>query len=148
MEDIQRYHPSLLHPIASTPSSVYDQLDVIECFVVLLYDRVSGEEKVNEARKQLFAQKDRPMDGLPPTQAALVEHTKRAAYQAGHVWAQMFIAAPKLPCPGQWGWLKTVEGGWEVKWTTLPEASRACRELIRYGCEKGCRGTVCVKAYI
>ena len=48
----------------------------------------------------LFSQKGRPMDGLPSTQAALVEHTKRAAYQAGHAQAQMFIAVPKLPRPG------------------------------------------------
>jgi len=124
--------------LASTPSSVEGQLDVLERFVVL-YDRASSGEKVNEARKQLFSQKGRPMDGLPPTQAALVEHTKRAAYQAGHVWAQMFVAVPKLPSPGEWGWLQTTEGSWEVKWTTLPEASHACRELLRCGSQKGYR---------
>lgn len=107
--------------LASTPSSVDDQLEVLERFVVLLYDRTSTAEKVNEARKQLFSQKSRSMDGLPPTRAALKEHTKRAAYQAGHVWAQMFIAVPKLPSPGEWGWLQTSNGGWEVKWTALPE---------------------------
>jgi hypothetical protein len=58
-----------------------------------------------------------PMDGLPPTQAALVEHTKRAAYQAGQFWAQMFVhvAVPKLPFSGEWGWQKMIKGGWEVK---------------------------------
>ena len=39
----------------------------------------------------------RQMDSLPLTQAALVEHIKRAAYQAGHVWSQMFEAVPSLP---------------------------------------------------
>ncbi len=32
-----------------------------------------------------FAQKGRAIDGLPPTQAALVQHIKRAAYQAAQV---------------------------------------------------------------
>ena len=137
--------------LASTPdpSSVNDQLEVLERFVVLLYDRTSTEVKVNEARKHLFSQKGRPMDGLPPTRAALVEHTKRAAYQSGHVWAQMFVAVPKLPSPSEWGWLQTTNGGWEVKWTALPEASQACRELLRCGCKKGCRKQCkCVKAVL
>ena len=135
--------------LASTPdlSSVGDQLEVLERFVVLLYDRASTEMKVNEARKQLFSQKGRPMDGLPPTQAALAEHIKRAAYQAGHVWAQMFVAVPNLPSPSEWGWVQTSNGGWEVEWTALPEASQACCELFRCGCKKGCRRQCkCVKA--
>ena len=52
----------------------------------------------------------------------------------------MMIAAPELASPSEWGWKKKVEGGWELSWTTLPEATLACRELIRCGCKKGCRG--------
>ena len=130
--------------LASMPSSVDDQLEVRERFVILIYDRTSSEEKVNEARKQLFSQKGRPMDGLPPSQAALVEHIKRAAYQAGHVWAQMFVAVPTLPSPSEWGWLQTIDGGWEVKWTILAEAFQACREFLRCLCKTSqCK---CVKA--
>ncbi len=115
--------------------------------MILLYDRTSSEEDVNVARKQLFAQKGRPMDGLPPTKAALKEHTKRAAYQAGHVWATMFVHEPNLPSPAEWGWLQTDNGGWKVKWTELPEASHACRQLLRCGCKKGCSAKCkCVKA--
>ena len=116
---------------------------------MLMYDRTSTEMKVNEARKQLFSQKSRSIDGIPPTQAALVEHMKRAAYQAGHVWAQMFVAVPNLPSPSEWGWVQTANGGWEVKWTALPEASHACRELLRCGCKSGCRNKCkCVKAVL
>ncbi len=46
------------------------------------------------------------------------------------VWAQMLIAVPNLPSPSEWEWVQTNNGGWEVKWTALPEASKACRELI------------------
>ena len=56
-------------------------------------------------------------------QAALIEHTRRTAYQAGHCWEQMMIAAPELPPPGECGWTKKAGEGWEVCWTTLPEAA-------------------------
>ena len=47
--------------LASTPTSVDDQIDLVERFVVLLYDRASNEENANEARKQLFSQKGLPV---------------------------------------------------------------------------------------
>ena len=105
----------------------------------MLYDRTSSYESINNARMDLFAKKGRDISCLPPTQAALMQHTKRAAYQAGHCWAQMMVAVPNLPSPGDWGWQKRETGGWEVYWTSLPEASEACRELLHCGCKKGCR---------
>jgi hypothetical protein len=40
----------------------------IEKFTVLLYDKNSCVEIVNEARRDLFCKKDKPMEALPPTQ--------------------------------------------------------------------------------
>ena len=37
----------------------------------------------------------------------------------------MMVAGPELPSPSDWGWKRKDTGGWEVKWTTLPEASQA-----------------------
>ena len=131
--------------LAGTPSvqCIEQWLPLLERFVVLLCDRTSSLECVNEARKELFTKKGRTIDRLPPTQAAL-----RAAYQAGHCWAQLMIAAPEVPSPGDWGWKKKDQDqGWEAFWTTLPEATQACRELIRCGCKKECRGRCkCQKA--
>ena len=80
--------------------------------MVLLYDRTSNQQCVNEARKQLFTQKGRAIDGLPPTQAALILHIKRATYQAGHCWAQMTTAVQNLPSPNDWaGTRKLREAG-------------------------------------
>ena len=53
-----------------TPQTIEEWLGPLEQFVVLLYDRTSSQEHVNEARKQLFTQKGQGIDGLPPTQAA------------------------------------------------------------------------------
>ena len=46
----------------------------------------------------------------------------------------MLIPNPKLPSLTDWGWLQTMEGGWEVKWTALSEVSHACCELLECGC--------------
>ena len=75
----------------------------LDLFVVLLYDRTNTEEGANHARKQLFSEKGRTIDGLPPTQFALIQHTKRADYLAGHCLAQMMAPAPHLPSPSECG---------------------------------------------
>ena len=46
------------------------------------------------------------------------------------------IPNPKIPSPSDWGWSNKPEGGWEACWTTLSEASQACRELVCSGCKK------------
>ena len=40
-------------------------------------------EGVDYARLDMFARKQRPYEAIPPTLGALLQHTKRAAYQAG-----------------------------------------------------------------
>ena len=70
--------------LARAPSQVFHyDLNEIERYVVLLYQRTSAPSHVNEARKQLFAQ-NRTMENIPPTLHALEQHVKRDVYQAGH----------------------------------------------------------------
>ena len=47
--------------------------------------------------------------------------------------------AAEIPSPSEWGWIMS-DTGWDVCWTTLPEATKACRQLLSCGCKKGCRG--------
>ena len=68
-------------------------------------------ECVNQTWKQLFTQKGRSIEGIPPTKASLIQLTKRATYQAGYCWGQVMIAAPELPSPNEWGWTRK-----EHKW--------------------------------
>ena len=122
-----------------TPSIADDSLDTLECFVVLLHDRTSNHEHVNDAHKQLFTQKGRAIDALLLTRKALRQHIRRTAYQAGYCWGQMMVAAAELPSPSEWGWMKSATC-WDFCWTTLREATKACWQLLRCGCKKGCRG--------
>ena len=94
----------------------------LERFVVLMYDRTSKCLEVNEARKQLFMQKSRTLETIPPTKAALEQHIKRASYQA-RCWSQALVQNPQLPSPSDWGWIKK-EGEWHPNWTTLAEAAK------------------------
>ena len=100
----------------------------------------SDETTVDSARKHMFTLKARPIDAIPPTRAALLQHARRATYQGGRVWGQAQVRDPDLPSPESWGWSKNPTRGWEPMWTLLPEAAVSCSELLRCGCKKGCRG--------
>ena len=43
------------------------------------------------------------MEALPPTKAALFEHSKRAIYQAG-IWTTADKSIQQVPSPGKMGW--------------------------------------------
>ena len=67
------------------PTIEDDDMKILEKFVVLMYNRSSIADGVDEARLDLFARKQRPYEAIPPTRAALIQHIKHAAYQAGCV---------------------------------------------------------------
>lgn len=124
--------------LSHAPAEVTDDdMDNIERFFVVLHSRTSPLKKVNEARKQLFAQGNRQSENTPPTKEALRQHVKRAVFQAGHIWGQSQIANPELPSPADWGWAKNADDVWHPFWTVIPEASKGCRELIKCKCKNG-----------
>ena len=119
---------------------------ILERYVVLLYDRTSSSVNVNEARKQLFAQKGRSFEAIPPSREALLQHAKRAAYQGGCCWGQALQPCPVIPSPSEWGWALR-NGIWKPFWTVLPDMASSSRQLIRCRCKKGCRSSCsCIKA--
>ena len=107
---------------------------LLQRFVILMYDRNSNLESVNEARRELFCKQGRNLENLPPTEDALLLHSKRAIFQAS-IW---YIASEEnvnLPSPEMFGW-KQDEGVWVPVWTTISAAAEACKELITC-CHKG-----------
>ena len=125
-----------------TVEMVMESMPLIEQFVVLMYDKVSLCIGVDQAREDLFSRKAKQIELIPPTSAALLEHTKRAVHQAGYCWRQSLVSDQQLPSPTDWGWKKPLTNTWVPLWTQLPEASRACHQLTKCGCQptKGCRG--------
>ena len=126
-----------------------ENFNLLERFTVLLYDKSIEVERVNEARKELFCHKGKTMETLPPTQDALLQHSKRVAYQSG-IWCTSEQNEQHTPTPQGWGWSLSEDGhSWMPVWNTLPTASKACSELVKCGCKSknGCSGRCsCKKA--
>ena len=54
---------------------------LLERFVVIMYNKTSNLEHVDQARLELFCQRNRGMENLPSTRAALLQHSLRSVYQ-------------------------------------------------------------------
>ena len=61
----------------------------MERFVVLMYSKGCGAAGVNEATLRLFTSGTKSLESIPPTQAALFQHVKRAILQSSFYWHQI-----------------------------------------------------------
>lgn len=118
--------------------SEHDQ-NVLEMFVIMMYDRSSATASIDDARLDLFARKQKPYESIPPTRGALIEHTKRAVYQAGCIWSQAAICNMENESPGDWGWKKNGDM-WTTVWSKLPPIAESCQQLTKCGCKTECHG--------
>ena len=55
---------------------------------------------------------------LPPSRSGLVEHAKRAAYEAGWTWFQC-LENVDMPSPLEWGWREDNSGTFLPKWQDM-----------------------------
>ena len=102
---------------------------------------------VNDCRMEMFS-RGRQVQSIPPTQDALQQHIQRASLQA-MIWVQSMEPSQRSPDPQGWG-LKNVDGQWEPRWTSLPEASKDSRILVKCGCKGPCgdkRACSCKKSF-
>ena len=108
------------------PSDVSEEsMSLLERFVVLMYDLASDIKEVNDARKQLFTHKSMALDNIPPTQAALQQHIKRASLQANCL-NQTLVLNLDLPSPSDCGWTKEASG-----WQLLDDTARGIKIFQR-----------------
>ncbi|XP_071792576.1 uncharacterized protein [Asterias amurensis] len=106
---------------------------LLERFTCVLYDKTSPVERVNELREELFSKAKHTMEKIPPTQAALLQHSNRALYQAS-IWTTSLKSEQRAPLPEGYGWTK-VASDWKPVWSLIPEAASVCRELLKCGCQ-------------
>ena len=128
--------------LAKAPDNVADELlTEIERFIIVMYSRTCPLSNVNDARRYLFSSGTKLLSKIPPTHAALLQHVKRATFQGGHIWGQCLDPAPQYPSPQNWGWQRDIFNSWIPYWSDLPDACKACKELIHCGCnpDLGCR---------
>ena len=81
---------------------------LLERYTCVLYDKTTDIENVNDLRKDLFSQKCLSMENIPPTQAALLQHSNRAGYQAS-IWSKSLKAIQSVPSPEKYGWTKVAD---------------------------------------
>ena len=100
----------------------------IERLIVLVYDKTSTSLSINQTRRELFCLKNVTMERMPPTQNALLQHMKRAVYQAS-IWVRSTEVQEMIPSPSEYGW-EQVDNVWSPLWLTVPELSKDCQDLI------------------
>lgn len=117
-------------------------ITILEKFTILLYDSKSTRNNIDEVRKDLFCSGGRPVSMIPPTVASLLQHIRRAAYQAGHVWGCAISRTSIVASPSQWGW---IDGGreWLPYWNDSHEVWGALRDLQNCGCKSSCETQRC-----
>ena len=116
-----------------------EDLKTLEKFMVMMYDRSSTVEGVDDARLDMFARKQRPYEAIPPTRSALKQHVMRASYQGGCIWSQSTVCQPEPQTPANWGWTKKGDL-WQIVWTELPPIAESCQQLTKCGCKLECCG--------
>lgn len=116
--------------------------NLLQRFIVLLYDKTSDIQNINECRRVLFTRKNRAIENIPPTADALRQHIKRAAFQA-RIWNNSLDSQYTVPSPTNWGWSQTSEGSYQPVWTTIPEVSKHSVELTSCTCRKRCTSEKC-----
>ncbi|CAM4708789.1 unnamed protein product [Leuciscus chuanchicus] len=107
---------------------------------LIMYSKSCGSSRVDEARHHLFSNGTKSLENLPPTQAALIQHIKRALLQASFYWNQATAVQQDIPEFNAWGWFRdSTSKTWEPYWTNLRDASKACTILLHCGCKTACR---------
>ena len=69
---------------------------------------------------------------------SLLQHALTAVYQRG-IWYTRLQAVQMVPSPEGRGWCD-MDCTWKLFWMTLPEATKACLELLKCGCKQECAG--------
>ena len=124
-----------------------NEVDILEKFVVMMYDKSSTAKGVNNARLDMFARKQRPYQAIQATRSALLQHVKRAAYQAGCIWSQSTLRQPEMQSLADWRWAKNVDL-WNVVWTMIPPSVESCQQVTKRGCRSACHGGLNVTALV
>ena len=84
-----------------TPVTVQSQdFKTLERFI--MYNKTSTLHSVKEAQRELFWQ-NKAIENIPPTQDALLQHTRCIALQA-EIWTTCDEAQQQIPSPEGWGW--------------------------------------------
>jgi len=119
--------------------------NTIQEFTCKLYSRNSKVHEVNELRYDIFRCHRGEIDSaqLPPCENTLLQHTRRANYQAA-IWRRSLDNSPAIPDPTEGhGWAKCQDGSLMINWMTTSPAPEMVIDLISCRCTRACRPSEC-----
>lgn len=106
---------------SKTPNIDEKILEIIQRYVVLMYDSKSKATLINDFRWVLF-KKNTSIERIPPTLDALQQHIKRTCLQS-KIYSQCINKEIISDDPLDWGWQKNEENRMEPLWITIPISS-------------------------
>ena len=65
--------------------------------VIIMYSKSCGASRVDGASHHLFSKGTKSLENLPPTKAALIQHTKRALLQASFYLNKSATVQQEIP---------------------------------------------------
>ncbi len=109
-----------------------------------MYAPTTKTTKVNQLRYELFFAKRGEVDSsaLPPCDDSLMQHIRRANYQAG-IWRRCLVSKPDIPEPDGNGWTRAEDGSLEIDWLHRQPAPDAVLEFIACQCKRECKPGDC-----
>ena len=125
--------------------SVSDELfDAIQEFTCSMYCRNTKAKGVNELRYDIFCAKkgDVSSGQLPPCKDALLQHTKRANYQAA-IWRRSLQNTPDIPEPTEGHGWHLSDGDIAISWLTGAPAPEIVLSLMACKCPRVCAEDSC-----
>ena len=115
-------------------------IDGIEELVCSLYGEKTTD--IHTARYKKICSKNTPDPAsLPPTKDELVQHAKRANYQA-FIWKRALEMNPELPGPDGYGW-KIENGQLKYVWMENEIAPESILEMVECNCSRKKCSTAC-----
>ena len=101
-----------------------------------------AHNNINDVRYAMFCSKAGDSSQLLPTRDALLQHIRRANYQAA-IWHRALEAQPNVPNPSSHGWLVNGNGHLVIQWMTQPPAPHDLLKLISCNCRSSCSTRRC-----
>lgn len=124
-----------------------DSINVLEQFVISMYDSATKYTSLGDCRRVLFSVKNKPIEKIPPTRDALEQHIKRTLLQAS-IWTQCMQKNDVTFEPTDWGWNAGSAGRYLPNWTTIPILADHCQQLISCNCKGKCSRCKCAKNHL
>ena len=105
--------------LGNVPQTVNEErLDMLEYFIKKVYSTKAKELEPTLALERLSkfeASANNDLRQIPMSHPALLQHTKRACYQAGYLWNEC-LHNVEVPDPSLWGWMKKENGEFIPCW--------------------------------